>query len=194
MRTSLLGTLCLLALAVAAPHADATTIRRLTTAEMVATADVIVLGQQVESRSVWVGRMLVTRVTVSVHERLKGRADSTVTVDIPGGIDVNRKIPIGMTVPGAPRIYSGERVLLFLSQRAAFTAHAGSSEQGIVGFSQGKFSVVEDADGRPMVVGGIGHSAVRPLAELKAEIESHLSGRTAAAQSSRRGLRVVGGD
>jgi hypothetical protein len=130
---------------------------------------------------------------VSVHERLKGRADSTVTVDIPGGIDVNRKIPIGMSVPGAPRIYSGERVILFLSQRAAFTAQAGSPEQGIVGFSQGKFSVVEDASGRPMVITGTEKGA-RPLQEFKAEIQGLLSGRGAAEPLSRRALPMVGGD
>lgn len=48
----MLGTLGLLALAVAIPEAEPTTIRRLTTAQLVATADVIVLGQQVESRAV----------------------------------------------------------------------------------------------------------------------------------------------
>src|SRR5262245_38839960 len=110
--------LCVLAFAVGVPEAAATTIKPLTIADLVAAADVIVVGQQLESRSVWVGRMLVTRVTVSVHERFKGQTDSTITIDIPGGIDMNRKIPIGMTVSGAPRIHSGERVLLFLSHRA----------------------------------------------------------------------------
>lgn len=137
--------------------------------------------------------MLVTRVTFSVHERLKGRTDSTVTVDIPGGIDINRKIPIGMTVPGAPRIYSGERVLLFLSQRATASALAGSAEQGIVGFSQGKFSVIEDAHGRPMVMTHT-EKGVRSLADFRAEIQGYLSGLGAVERPSRRALPIVSGD
>ena len=172
MRRLLLNFLCLVALAVAVPEAKATTVKQLTTEELVKRAELIVFGRHLESRSVWVGRMLVTRVTVAVGELLKGQAQSTVTFDILGGIDTNRKIPIGMSVAGAPRIHSGERVILFLSRQQGIT---GSGEHEIVGFSQGKLSVVEDAQGRQMVATGAGGGANTPLAEFKAEIQRHVS-------------------
>ncbi len=172
MSQLLLKSLCLLALAVAVPEAGATTVKRFTTGELVARAEVIVFGRHLESKSVWVGRMLVTRVTVAVGELLKGQAQSTVTFDILGGIDTNRKIPIGMSVAGAPRIHSGERVILFLSRQEGII---GSGEHEIVGFSQGKLSVVEDAQGRQVVATGAGGGANTPLAEFKAEIQRHVS-------------------
>lgn len=168
-------------------------IKRLTTEELAARAEVIVLGQHLESRSVWVGRMLVTRVTVAVGELLKGQTQSTVTVDILGGIDMNRRIPIGMTVPGAPRIHSGEQVVLFLSRREGLTAQAGSGEYEIVGFSQGKLSVIEDEHGRPMVATGAAPGAKTPLAEFKAKIQEHVSNQVRE-RPSLRALPVVEGD
>src|SRR5207302_3466133 len=71
MSRLLLKAICLLALVVAVPEARATTIRRMTHEEMAQRAELIVVGRGMESRSVWVGRMLVTRVTVAVDEILK---------------------------------------------------------------------------------------------------------------------------
>lgn len=193
MRRLFLTSLCLVVLAVAVPPAGAAMIKRLTTEELAARAEVIVLGQHLESRSVWVGRMLVTRVTVAVGELLKGQTQSTVTVDILGGIDMNRRIPIGMTVPGAPRIHSGEQVVLFLSRREGLTAQAGSGEYEIVGFSQGKLSVIEDEHGRPMVATGAAPGAKTPLAEFKAKIQEHVS-KQVRERPSLRALPVVEGD
>ena len=175
MRRLLPGVLWLFALAVVVPQAGATTARQLTDEELTTRAKLIVVGRQVESKTVWVGRLLVTRVTVAVGEILKGQAPSTVTVDIPGGIDMNRRIPIGMSVPGAPTIHSGEHVVLFLSRREGITAQAGSSEYAIVGFSQGKFSVVEEAQGRQVVITGAGQAAKTPLGEFKAKIQMYVS-------------------
>jgi hypothetical protein len=156
--------------------AGATTIRRVSDEELTTRAHLIVVGRQVESRSVWIGRMLMTRVTVAVDETLKGYVPAvTVTVDIPGGIDMNRRIPIGMSVAGAPTIHSGEHVVLFLSRGEGITAMAGSDEYGIVGFSQGKFSVVVDARGPHVVGTESGQGAKIPLGEFKAKIQKHIS-------------------
>src|SRR2546423_14748538 len=108
MKPLLRGVACLFALLMIVAGAEATTIRRISDEELTARAHLIVVGHQVESRSVWVGRMLMTRVTVAVGEILKGYTPAvTLTVDIPGGIDMNRKIPVGMNVPGAPSIHAG---------------------------------------------------------------------------------------
>jgi len=161
-----------LVLAIGVPEASATVIQQLTIEEMADRADAIVLGRHLESKSMWVGRMLVTRVTVAVSELLKGEAQSMVTVEILGGVDRNRKVPIAMTVPGAPRIHSGEDVILFLSRIAA---PAGAGEYEIVGFSQGKLSVVEDAQGRQVIATGAAPGAPKPLAEVKAQIQRQLA-------------------
>jgi len=190
MSRLLLKAICLLALVVAVPEARATTIRRMTHEEMAQRAELIVVGRGMESRSVWVGRMLVTRVTVAVDEILKGQVQSTVTVDIPGGIDMNRKIPIGMSVSGAPSILRGEHVVLFLARQQGITAQAGSGEHAIVGFSQGKFSVVEDGQGGQVVTPGAGRGARMPLAEFKAEIQRHISGQRLGERPQTRGLPV----
>jgi hypothetical protein len=154
-------------LGVTVPETSATTIRRLTIQELTAGAERIVIGQEVDSRAVWVGRMLVTRVTVAVRETLKGQPDSTATVDIPGGVDLNRKIPIGMSVAGAPSIHADEHVVLFLARPEALTG-----PHRIVGLSQGKFSIIADSLGRSMVAVGANR---RPLADFKAEISRHLA-------------------
>jgi hypothetical protein len=114
--------------------------------QMVSQSDLITIGSCVDARSTWVGRNLVTIATISVREALKGDASASVTVVLPGGVDANRKIPIAMTYPGAPRITPGEDVLLFLTS---------DDEVGggytIAGFSQGKFSIVKDEEGREMI-------------------------------------------
>lgn len=172
MRRLLLEFIGALVLAIAVPEASATIIQQLTIEEMTDRADAIVLGRHLESESMWVGRMLVTRVTVAVSELLKGETQPMVTVEILGGVDRNRKVPIAMTVPGAPRIHSGERVILFLSRIAA---PAGAGEYEIVGFSQGKLSVVEDAQGRQVIARGAVPGAPKPLADFKAQIQRRLA-------------------
>lgn len=114
--------------------------------EMVNQSDLIAIGSCTSARSVWVDRNLVTLATISVAETLKGDAASQVTVVLPGGADANRRIPIAMTYPGAPRITPGEDVLLFLVHEDEL-----GGSYAVSGFSQGKFSIVKDEDGREMV-------------------------------------------
>ncbi|HYP29722.1 MAG TPA: hypothetical protein VE262_23620 [Blastocatellia bacterium] len=114
--------------------------------EMVEVSDLILIGSCVEARSMWVDRNLVTLASISVKETLKGGESSAVTVVLPGGADANRKIPVAMTYPGAPRIAPSEDVFLFLTK---------DDELGggytIAGFSQGKFSIIKDEEGRDVV-------------------------------------------
>jgi hypothetical protein len=165
------------------PAADTTLALALSLGDMADQADVIAIGNVVDSRSMWVDRSLVTLVNVTVGESLKGAPGETLTVVVPGGVDANRKIPIAMTYPGAPRLSPGENVFLFLN---------ADSEVGggynITGFSQGKFSIVEGDDGEPMVSRDLtqvslkdnngvrrGSANLTPLSSLKAQVKGHLN-------------------
>jgi hypothetical protein len=161
---------------------DTTLALALSIEDMVNQADVIAIGNCLDTRSVWVDRSLVTLVTVAVSESLKGAPGETLTVVLPGGVDANRKIPIAMTYPGAPRLTPGEDVFLFLN-----TDSDVGGGYNVTGFSQGKFSIVEGDDGEPMVSRDLtkvslqGNNGVRrgsadmtPLASLKAKVKGYL--------------------
>lgn len=124
--------------------------------QMIDQSDLIVIGQCLDARSQWVDRNLVTVATISAREVLKGDQSSAVTVVLPGGVDANRKIPIAMTYPGAPRITPGEHVFLFLTRDEEF---AGGYV--IAGFSQGKFSIVKDESGQEVVARDLTQTALK---------------------------------
>ena len=161
---------------------DTTLAVALSLGDMVNQSDVIAIGNCVETKSVWVDRTLVTLATISVSESLKGSGTSTVTVELPGGVDANRKIPIAMTYPGAPSVTPGENVFLFLTA----TGEVGGS-YNVTGFSQGKFSIVTDEDGQQMVSRNLseislksnngvrrGGADLMPLANLKEQVKGYL--------------------
>lgn len=116
--------------------------------QMALQSDLIVTGQCLDLQSAWIqdGRVLVTLATVSVGETIKGEPASTVTVVLPGGTDANRSIPLAMTYPGAPSISPQEEVFLFLTREDAV---AGG--YAVSGFSDGKYSIVEDEAGNKLV-------------------------------------------
>ena len=163
------------------PTPDTTLALALSLEDMVNQSDVIAIGSCVETKSVWVDRALVTLATVSVTETLKGNGSSTITVELPGGIDANRKFPIAMSYPGAPNMTPGENVFLFLTATGEV---AGSYT--VAGFSQGKFSIV-DEDGEQMVSRNLtktslksnngvhrGGSDLIPLGTLKEQVKGYL--------------------
>ena len=150
--------------------------------DMTNRSDLIALGSCVDTRSVWVDRTLVTIATISIAETLKGSEAGTITVALPGGIDANRKFPVAVTYPGAPRIAAGEEVFLFLT---ADSPAAGS--YAVTGYSQGKFSIVKDEDGEQIVTRDLtktmlkdnngvrrGSTDATPLSSLKAQVKAHL--------------------
>lgn len=182
MRRVYRASLIVAALALLAATAWATTAIRMSNADLASEADLIVIGRGVESRTAWVGRVLVTYVTVSVTESLKGTSGETITVALPGGIDANRKFPIAMTYAGAPAIRSNEDVFLFLGHDSDLGAYT------VLGFAQGKFSIVSDAQGAQYVTRDLtgirlqgGTGAVRgatsytSLSEFRAEIQGYLA-------------------
>lgn len=164
------------------PTTDTTLALALSLEDMVNQSDVIAIGNCVETKSVWVDRTLVTLATVSVTENLKGNATSSITVELPGGIDANRAVPIAVTYPGAPSLTPGENVFLFLTA----TGEVGGSYT-VAGFSQGKFSIVTDEDGEQMVSRNLTKTALKsnngvrrggsdliPLANLKERVNGYL--------------------
>jgi len=124
----------------------ATTARRMSNRDLAVEAQIIVIGQAASLRPAWEGRTLVTLATVNVTERIKGDPGDTVTVALPGGIDANRKVPVAMTFAGAPTIAPGEEVFLFLGHDEDV-----STGYVVLGFSQGKFSVVQEPGGQKVV-------------------------------------------
>lgn len=171
-----------LATMLGASPARATTAVALSNQALSVNASVIVTGRCIELRSVWEGRQLVTLATVAVTDQLKGDQVTTVTVSLPGGIDARRKFPISMVYPGAPQIMIGEDVFLFLGSDEAATGGLA-----VLGFSQGKFSIVDDEQGQKVVsrnLSGVtlrspagtrrGTSTRVPLDEFKREVRAHL--------------------
>lgn len=162
--------------------AFATTALRLSNDAMAASADVIAIGTAIDVQTVWEGRSLVTVVTLKVNESLKGDAGATLAVALPGGIDANRRVPVAMTYAGAPSIGIGEEVFLFLTRDDDV-----QSGLTVVGFAQGKFSIVTDSGGNRfvsrdlttlMLDGGAGVTAgtrsLASLSEFRAEIASYI--------------------
>jgi hypothetical protein len=162
------------------PVTDTTLAVALSVQDMVNQSDVIAIGNVVDTRSVWVDRTLVTLVTFSISESLKGSETSTITVELPGGIDASRKL--AMTFPGAPSLTPGEDAFLFLTA----TGETGGS-YNVAGFSQGKFSIITDEDGEQMVSRNLSKTALKsnngirrggsdliPLANLKEQVRGYL--------------------
>ena len=116
---------------------------RLTNRQLTEQADLVAIGQCVESRSQWLGRDLVTVATVSLSEVIKGQERSTVSVVLPGGIDATRRIKVASTWVGAPTIRPREEVFLFLTR-----GEAVPGAYVVMGFSQGKLSIVPDRQGK----------------------------------------------
>lgn len=161
---------------------DTTLAVALSLEEMVNQSDVIAIGNCTNTQSVWVDGSLVTMATVSVSETLKGAGSENLTVVLPGGIDANRKIPVSMSYPGAPRLTPGEDVFLFLTADTDF-----GNGYTVAGFSQGKFSIVNDENGEPMVSRDLtkmsfqgnnglhrGQSNMTPLSSFKEQVRGYL--------------------
>jgi hypothetical protein len=176
--------LLLVLIVACAPVAWATTARLLSNEELATEADAIVIGRCVDVRTMWIGRTLVTVATVEVDESLRG-GGRTVTVVIPGGADADRAVPVMMTYAGAPNIASGEIVFLFLHDESA--ALGGYT---ILGFSQGKFSIITDSSGQAVVARDLttinlqrgtgvsrGTRTLMRLQEFRDEIRGYLSNR-----------------
>ena len=159
--------LLLSALALVAATASATTQKLRNGGDLVTAADAVVLGRCSAVATEWRDRALATRYTITVEEALKGDVGTEISVWVPGGIDRDRKIPIAVTVPGAPTLFAGEEVLLFL----VLAPEAGG--YSLVNLAQGKFAVQRGTGEEAWLrLGTEGAPARRNLEAVKAEIRS----------------------
>jgi hypothetical protein len=145
---------------------DAETGPSLSIEEIAGQADLIAVGRCTETRSQWVGRNLFTLATVSVGEVVKGEQRSSLTVALPGGVDAKRQFPVAVSYAGAPTMTPGEEVVLFLTGEGRIP-HA----YDVVGYSQGKLTVVRDEAGRKTVSRG---ARSITLSEFESRIRSYL--------------------
>jgi hypothetical protein len=142
--------------ALAATGLRATTAVERTETDLIQEAELIVVGRVDGQESRWIDKDLVTLVTVSVTEAIKGTPGAQVTVVVPGGVDTSRPVPVAMTYPAAPELLGQENVLLFLTAEGRL---AGG--YSIVGFSQGKYTVVESAGGEKVATQNLGELNLR---------------------------------
>ena len=162
---------------------DTTLAVALSLEDMVDQSDVIAIGNCQSTKSAWVDGTLVTLATVSVSETLKGAESGSLTIVMPGGVDANRQVPVAVSYPGAPRMTPGENVFLFLNSDVDY-----GLGYNVAGFAQGKFSIVSDEDGEPVVSRDLtrmtlqGNNGMRrgganatPLASFKDRVKARLN-------------------
>lgn len=102
-------------------------------------ADLVVVGTVTHTAARWVEGRIVTRVTLTPSQVLKGSPGETVTIEVLGG-EVDG---IGQLVSGMARFEVGEETVVFL-ERAAETHR-------VVGLAQGKFRVERGPTGVALV-------------------------------------------
>jgi hypothetical protein len=128
------------------------------TQQLTSGAELILRGKVSSLRPSWVDgkSRIVTYVTLSVDEYLKGSAGGTLTVSQPGGeID-----GVGELYTHMPRFTSDEEVVVFAKREKSGTYR-------VYGGDQGKISVVKDArTGSKMV------SLTRTLDDFATEVKS----------------------
>lgn len=156
--------------ALTAATLGATTLTRMSDEQLTVEAAVIVQGRCTEVTGRWLDRTLVTLATIEVEDSLKGPAQDQLTVVIPGGVDVDRPVPIAVTFPGAPALFPEENVLLFLTP---FAELPGSYL--VVGFSQGKFTVLTDPGGNQLAASSHTSRSTVPLEQFKRRIRGFLA-------------------
>jgi len=125
-----------------------TTVVRKSVEQMTHEADAIVIGQVTASRTYFGGpgkTQILTDTTIRVARVLKGAWEEAVMVSQLGG----RIGLFQVMVDGAPEFALGEEVLLFL------TRPFSGQRRSLVGFWQGKFTIVVEANtGRSLAIQG----------------------------------------
>lgn len=129
---------CGLALLLGAGRAHPTTVIAPTFEELVDRASTVFVGEVVSRRSQRIdtpeGPLIVTLVTFSVDETLKGASSLQTTLEFLGGTVGDETLVVG----GMPQFNVGDRDVVFVGS----TANAVSP---LIGFSHGRFRVTRDA-------------------------------------------------
>jgi hypothetical protein len=130
--------------ALAATNVQATTVIAPTFDQLVAEAEVIFQGAVSEVHSQWIGEgpehRIVTFVTFTVEDAIKGAAGNNYTIRMLGGT-VNGET---LEVSDSPKFKVGDRDILFVE-------HNGTQFVPLVGIMHGRFHIFKDANGRETV-------------------------------------------
>ena len=132
----------ILLLALGVSTASATTIVRRSVEEMTRIADEVVQGTVVGAESRWTDdrQQILTYVTVSATERLKGSDSGDVTfVQLGGTVGSDFMFALG-----TPSFAPGERVVVFLGRMSSVKRLAVPTDRWLLGLGQGKWSVSND--------------------------------------------------
>lgn len=130
----------------------------MTLEQLTRNADEVVVGNVVKQQTEMIGNRFETNYTIQVHDTLKTRsglsAGREFTMTLPGGAMTTP--PLTQYVSGVPYMVEGEEVVLFLDQPAAPRATARAIDPRlvgnipnslrVVGWNQGRFSVITDPD------------------------------------------------
>jgi hypothetical protein len=152
-RTSLLCALTAVAIVAGARSAAPTTVVAPSFDELVLRAESVIVARVVATRSAWVnsraGRSIVTDVTVSIEQTLKGPTYAERSFEFLGGTVGDDTLRIS----GMPEFHIGDRDVLFIRE-------AGRPASPLVGFMYGRFRIIQDSrtgvdlvrthDGRPL--------------------------------------------
>ncbi len=122
--------------------AFATTVKRMTTRDLVKTAHMIITGKVISNETLSdPGPTNVRTLTrIAVHQALKGQVGTEITVTGMGGIVGN----LAFNWPGVPRFKEGEEVLLFLERDP-------SGPTIVSGLEQGRFTIATDPRGKKFI-------------------------------------------
>lgn len=135
--------------------------------QMTKSADEVVLGNVLSANTKIVGSHLETDYQIQVNENLKSQTGElatgrTFTMTLPGG--VLKEPPLAQYAMGAPYMFKGEEVVLFLKKGSGKQPNMPASRDPqalpstlsesykVVGWNQGRFSVVTRADNGEKVV------------------------------------------
>lgn len=110
----------------------------ISTEELARSSDIVIMGDVAAISSFWTSgkQSIVTKAVVNVTEIVRGFTPKIVVVVEYNGGEVDGIIE---GVSDAPKLASGEKVLLFL--KAAKSKHDGSNVYVVVGSAQGKYVI-----------------------------------------------------
>lgn len=141
VRRVLCGAMAVAIAASLAVPASATTLRRMSMEELVASNKTIVVGQVLDARSYWNKdkTFIMTDVRIAVNESLKGNAQGEVKVTLMGG----RVGDLTTLIVGGAELIPGKSYVLFLNEESL----PGVRAQTVRDLCQGAFDLVIGKDG-----------------------------------------------
>ncbi len=131
----MLAALCSAAMGMMTTTASATSLLPLTFEDMAQGAAACVVGTVSATETVMIDGSPYTRATFALESAAFGDMPSEFTVIAPGGKISRGKLSTSQITAGAPRFFSGQKLLMFLDNSA-------NGDYQITGFNQGLFAVV----------------------------------------------------